>query len=70
MPVEIQAGESIRFDVAVLPLPKGEAELKFDLYVDANNTLFTDPVYRLLRFVDSQSLNGDGDLKAEAIVND
>jgi hypothetical protein len=77
MPVAIPAGESIRFDVEVLPMPAGEVELGFDLYVDANNALFTDPVCHPLRFVEqrkvdseSRSLNSDGRTNSEGVAND
>jgi hypothetical protein len=77
MPVAIPAGESIRFDVEVMPMPAGRAELEFDLYVDANNALFTDPVCHTLRFValkkanpESLSLNNDGCTNSEGVASD
>ena len=44
MPIEIPAGESYTFDVLVRTFASGESSFEFNMFIEANNALYIQPV--------------------------
>jgi hypothetical protein len=59
LPLEIPAGQTYQLNVDVMPLPHGEADLSFELYVDAHGALFTESISHQLKLVEAEQAVND-----------
>ena len=64
MPIEIPAGESYTFDVIVRTFASGDSEFDFNMFIEANNALYIQPVKQKVTVLPStrQEVEPEADL--------